>query len=452
MQDDPTDEGPKINQAPQPDGAGDTAPAAAADDDAEPAQPESPSEQPAEGADQEAVDDSATATTDAEQAAATAEPTEPETPPETPPEAAEPAGAEPSSTADESAMPPAGEFELGPLPDAPGDNVAPQRAEFRPLEEVADEIRTRLARPLARDRMNSALNSMRAAMRSYYGDYIAWDVSEARDTQPQPTPPDLAALAEQNGMKAGEVPLVDILQLQETDPVTDQPLYEISRAYDMNFTPFAQIALDNDLPLYKDESIRGAILDTEFLFWKTGELAEQTPTLEECRAEVIQVLKLREGLKLAEAEARSEAERVRSSGRSLAVTYGNDPNRQVIETGSFSWMTPASVPYLPPQISRVPGIQYPGPDFMREVFKLKAGEIGVATGNAGRTVYLVSVKSEDSDPQKLRADYLRSGVSMEIAQLSQQDNRQLMAQWYQDYEKQMGVKWERDPQPDSRTR
>ena len=248
------------------------------------------------------------------------------------------------------------------------------------------------------------------------------------------------------------LPLVDVVELQQTDPATERPIYEISRAFDINLVPFAQIALNNDLPLYKDESIRGAVLDTEYLFWKTDEVAERTPKLEECRQEVIQVLKQREALKLAQSEVRREAERVRESGRSLAETFDNDPKRRVIETGPFTWMTPASVPYLPPQISRVPGIRYPGPDFMREVFKLRLGEVGMATDNAERTVYLVSVKSEDTDPETLRADYLRSGVTMEIAQLSWRDNQQLMDQWYEEYQKQMGVKWEREPLPDSRTR
>ena len=328
----------------------------------------------------------------------------------------------------------------------------PQRPEYKPLEQVSDEIRTRLARPLATRRMETAVNTVRAAMRGYYSKYIAWDVSESRDKQPQPTPPDLTVLATEQGLTAGNIPLVDVLQLQETDPVTGEARYEISQAFDVNSTPFAQIVFGRDLPAFSESSIRGAVLDTEYLFWKTQQVDEQVPQLEECRDEVIKSLKLREAWKLAEAAARAEADRLRSSGQSLSETFRGQADRPVISTGSFSWMTPSMVPYLPPQISRVPGIQYPSQEFMREVFQLPVGGIGVASDSPRRTVYVIYLKSEDADPEKLRKTFLATGVSMEVMQLAQLENRDLLKSWYEAYEKEMGVKWERDPRPDSRRR
>ena len=269
------------------------------------------------------------------------------------------------------------------------------------------------------------MNAVRAAMRGYYSKYIAWDVSESRDKQPQPTPPDLAVLAAEQGLTAGNIPLVDVLQLQETDPVTGEPRYEISQSFDVNSMPFAQIVFARELPAYSESTIRGAVLDTEYLFWKTQQVDEQVPTLDECRADVIKAIKLREAWKLADAAARAEADRLRSGGQSLTDAFRGQADRPVISTGSFSWMTPSMVPYLPPQLSRVPGIQYPGVDFMREVFQLPVGGIGVASDNPRRVAYVIYLKSEDSDPEQLRKRFLATGVSMEVMQLAQLENREL---------------------------
>ncbi len=358
---------------------------------------------------------------------------------------------ETESAASEDVPAPDEEMELGPLPEAGGGNVPEERPEFRPLEEVADEIRTRLARPRARERMDSAINAVRSSMGAYYRKYVAWNWAPEEDRQPQPPPPDLQALAAEHNLTAGKIPLVDILQLQESDPVTGEPRYEISRAFDTSFTPFPQLLFGGkDLPTYKESMIRGAVLDTEFIFWETDEVDERTPTLEECRGEVVRALKMQKALEVALEAAQKEAERVRSSGLSLGAAFRNDPNRKVLETAPFSWMTPANVPGLPPTISRVTGIQYPGPEFMREVFRLQVGEVGVTTDRPKETVYIVAVKSENTDQEKLRTAYMRSGVTGDIRQLSQLENRELLSEWYENFENELGIKWERDPRPDSR--
>jgi hypothetical protein len=416
---------------------------------------ETPTDEPAaetSGASEET--DAAEATpSDAEAAPSDAEATPPDTeaapsdaevtPPDTEAKT-EPAGAEGTSAPD-------AEMELGPLPEQAGGNVPEARPEFRPLEEVADEIRTRLARPLARERMDVAINAVRSRMGAYYRKYVAWSWSPEDDRQPQPTPLDLQALAAEHNLTAGKIPLVDILQLQESDPVTGEPRYEISRAFDTSFTPFPQLIFGGkDLPTYKESTIRGAVLDTEFVFWETDEVAERAPTLDECRAEVVRAIKMRKALQLAMAAARKEAEQARSTGLALGAAFRDDPNRKVIETAPFSWMTAANVPGLPPTVSRVPGIQYPGPEFMQEVFRLKVGEMGVTTDRPQQTVYIVAVKSENTDQEKLRTAFLRTGIGNEVRQLSQLENQELLTQWYENFEKQLGIKWEREPRPDSR--
>jgi hypothetical protein len=165
-----------------------------------------------------------------------------------------------------------------------------------PLEQVADDIRTTLARPIARQNMDEALNAVRSAMRTYYGKYIAWEVAQDQTTEKTepPATPDLRAIASQYGLKYGQTPLVDVLQLQETDLVTGEPLYQISRAYDMNFVSFAQQAFSDTLNVFEARSIRGQAVDSEYVYWKTAEEKEFVPELDQVRDEVVRTIKMRQ--------------------------------------------------------------------------------------------------------------------------------------------------------------
>ena len=128
------------------------------------------------------------------------------------------------------------------------------------------------------------------------------------------------------------------------------------------------------------------------------------------------------------------------------------PNRAVLKADSISWMTSANVPNFPPMLSRVPGVRYPGDDFMQAVFQLDAGQTGVAVDNPQTHAYAVMVVSVDSDEKQLRETFIRSGPTTDTFLLAQRDNQLRMQDWYQSLEKQLGVKWERPPHPDSRVR
>ena len=223
--------------------------------------------------------------------------------------------AQPAAPLEDVPSPTAEDDPLKDLPEAAGNNVVDARPEFKPLEEVADTIRTRLATPIARQKMDQALGVMRSEMKGYFGNYLAWDVSPDRDSTPQPTPPDLRPLAQQYGLTVGNIPLVTIFQLQETDPVTGDALYEISRAYDTNYMPFAQYMFSDDLRLYEVRSIRGQVLDTEFLYWKTDEVAERVPELNEVRDAVARALKMKQALELAKQDAQAAADQLNQTNQ-----------------------------------------------------------------------------------------------------------------------------------------
>lgn len=437
LQDDPSDGGPKINQAPEGEAPpAETPPVEDAPVDA-PAveEPAAPAGEDAPAAESETP----AATTDAPQA------TEP---------AAETAEGEAPATEEK----PADGTETTPddvlddLPDAPGGNAPAADSTYRSLEEVAEDIRTLLATPIARTQLEAALGTVRGEMRSYYSKYIGWEVSPSSKDKPQPTPPDLRVLTEKHKLTLGEVPLVNVFQLQETDPITGKPVYEISQAFDMNFIPFAQYAFANDLRKFEVRSIRGYLLDTEFLFWKTDDQPERVPELSEVRDEVVRALKMRKAIELAKEDAKRAADELAKSGQRPSDAYRNDPNRRVIKADSVAWMTSSNLPEMPPSPTRIPGVTYAGPDFMRAVFRLDANQAGMAVDNPQDTAYAVFVTKVDTSMDQLRTQFASVGPTNDTVNMSMDEGRDALNRWFRQREKELELRWNRESLPDSRTR
>lgn len=437
LQDDPSDGGPKINQAPEGEAPpAETPPVEDAPVDA-PAveEPAAPAGEDAPAAESETP----AATTDAPQATEPAAETSEGEAPATEEKPADGTETTPDDVLDD-------------LPDAPGGNAPAADSTYRSLEEVAEDIRTLLATPIARTQLEAALGTVRGEMRSYYSKYIGWEVSPSSKDKPQPTPPDLRVLTEKHKLTLGEVPLVNVFQLQETDPITGKPVYEISQAFDMNFIPFAQYAFANDLRKFEVRSIRGYLLDTEFLFWKTDDQPERVPELSEVRDEVVRALKMRKAIELAKEDATRAADELAKSGQRPSDAYRNDPNRRVIKADSVAWMTSSNLPEMPPSPTRIPGVTYAGPDFMRAVFRLDANQTGMAVDNPQDTAYAVFVTKVDTSMDQLRTQFASVGPTNDTVNMSMDEGRDALNRWFRQREKELELRWNRESLPDSRTR
>jgi hypothetical protein len=66
------------------------------------------------------------------------------------------------------------------------------------------------------------------------------------------------------------------------------------------------------------------------------------------------------------------------------------------------------------------------------------------------TAYAVAMISIESDMDQLRQTFLRSGPTTETLLLAQQEGQKHLQNWFDDLEKRLNIKWQRDPAPDSR--
>jgi hypothetical protein len=326
---------------------------------------------------------------------------------------------------------------------APPEQTAPPEIQYRPLddslrEEIREELGRARARKTAQDRLDKGLAEVRREVDRY-----AKRIKRNRDETPEPL--DLEAFAAERGFTTGATPLVDGLEVEE---------YELGRAYEqVDFTwppqrqSFAELAYQDDVPLYRPAQVRGEDRDVNFVYWRVEQREAFVPELEQIRDEVIEAWKLREARTLALAEARRLADQANKSGKSLTETLADQEQLVVTETNEFSWMSTGLTPggMSTPGLSSVDGVDGIGEEFMRSVFALDVGQSGVAINQPETIVYVVRVASEQPGEDELRQRFLEGGRSFEAQQIANVEGGQQLRQWYEGLDEAHGVTWNRPP-------
>jgi hypothetical protein len=169
----------------------------------------------------------------------------------------------------------------------------------------------------------------------------------------------------------------------------------------------------------------------------------------------VRAAKLQKALPLARVKAEQMAKEAAEAGKSLAETFADNATK-VITSNPFSWMTRGAMPGSSsgqPTLSPVNGMagQQPvtvagaGDDFMRAVFDLGVGQVGVAVNEPETFVYVVRVDSEEPTDEQRRAAFFTAGLTPEVNYLVQTEQADIIRDWYTSQEKDCQLKWKRDP-------
>jgi len=317
---------------------------------------------------------------------------------------------------------------------------------YKPLEDVEEEIRRSIARPIAQEKMGEAFKDARREIDAYFRKRMKWKgLKQVNDEAKEPTPLDPDALAEKCGFTAGERPLVDEIEIGD---------YELGKAYRFSFNQqqvqtitFARIAFAEGIPLYKADQIRSSEVDVEFLYWKVEEQEPYVPELADIRDEVVDAWKQGKALQVAKVEADELAETIKDA-KPMKESLDEELAEKVVETNEFSWMTfgAMAMGYGQPSLSSVDGVEFAGMDFMEAVFALEPGETGVAVNEPQTFVYVVRVVSESPDEDERRKNFLERGVTFQTFHIAAIERDRTMEQWYRGLDKEMDVTWHRPAQ------
>ncbi len=374
--------------------------------------------------------------------------------PETEAKPQPPAGTDPPAAQTETppapleTTPPAGTPPTtGETPATPETTPAPPAEENKPLEEVRDQIATKLARPKAQERRNEIMEAVRREMESYFQKYTIWKQQIEGETMKEPAAPKLEELATQYGLTPGRTGPVDFNTVEDTD------LGKTSRFDPQTFTfrPFREVGFDPDVPLFRPREIRDANdTDIEYAFWKVATKEEYIPELKDIRDEVVTTWKLLEARKLAEKQAEELRKAAAGGSGSLKERLPAQADK-VFATNEFSWLT-MGMGMLPqmnaPQLSTVEGVDSVTWDFMKTVFETEVGQVNVVPDAPHRTIYVFTVMRRGPETDVQRQRFLRTFFQggNEFAALIQSEYQDYYRTWYQQLEREMNVQWERVPQ------
>lgn len=309
----------------------------------------------------------------------------------------------------------------------------PQRPDEK--EAALREIREKLAR----EKIGRIFDELGGVLRSYgdqYNLYLA-EREQFPDQRP-PKRPVLAQLAEKYGLGSGATGLLAQWELRE---------HELGRAWVIEArAQVASLAYDR---LLQFKPTRAVDLERRmYLFWKVDDQKPRVPKFEELRGEVLHTWKLVQARGLAQQRAEQLAALARKSGRSLADTFADRPDIKVLNPKPFSWLATFGALSTEEQpayfLSGVEGVDAPGEEFMRAVFSLPEGGVGVAL-NAPKTMAYV-IRVEQFAPAEV---VLWEGFQVDrfAAYLSaaSRDQWEMMRAWRDSFRRAAGLEWERPP-------
>jgi len=331
----------------------------------------------------------------------------------------------------------------------PGDEVVPEPAvpdaapQFEPLEKVEDEIRDILAQQKAAEKLQAQFEELSGQMKRYADEHDIYSVEKQTNAKAiAPQPLDFNKLAEGKNVEVGELKSVTPLQAMKSD--IGKSFREMQSAVpgQGRQVPFVQFAFAENLPEYRAEMDQDGE-NNFYLFWKTSEEPAYVPPLDEIRSEVVQAWKLNKARELAKKRGEEYAEQARTQKKSLAELFGSQPNMKVSEPAPFSWLTLGNVPLqqgAEPRLSEVDGVDQAGPDFMRMVFGLSAGGVGIAFNQPQDIVYVVRAIEFEPSEEQLRDEFARENP-MRYLSAAREDQRAIYRHWIEDLKTDADVRW-----------
>ena len=281
--------------------------------------------------------------------------------------------------------------------------------EFQPLDQVKDVIRRRLAEGKVADELNQLTSDIQGQLEGDYNKYYGQVLNAEADKKERPVPPksltNLAPLAEKYGLKSGTTGPLTALQFRDT------PLGK-SAAIDTNKSLLIMLYSGKELDMYQPVSTMD-IDGNHFVVMKTSDTPAKVPPLAEVRDEVVKAWKAQQAAELALKHAQEDAKKAQDAKTPLATFFADNSAIKVVTTDPFSELTGGDVGFINGQFQRQPfrlsqpdKIVSAGPEFMKEVFKLKDGEVGAVLNHDHTIAYVVRMVEHQPSADELRTAYL----------------------------------------------
>ena len=282
---------------------------------------------------------------------------------------------------------------------------APIKQKAKPLADVADKIRERLARKPVFEKREEAMKRAELVLENYQADHLRWETSGAKPEE-KPLLPNFAEIAESSGMEFRETGMVGPEELQKSDLGKVQFLINMQTPGGApRFLPqlvsnkiYRDFARSRDFdPVLVNElgNFNG------YIYWISEREEDRVPTLEEAKPAIAKFWKSTQAIALAEEAAAKMAAEANEKGQRLTSLYPDD----AAPTGEFVWFRPgvqAMSTYGTPF-----GVDNAAEEFMSRAFGLELDQAGVAANESRKTVYVIQRITEPKSIAESGEEYLK---------------------------------------------
>lgn len=322
-------------------------------------------------------------------------------------------------------------------------------ASEKPKGGLSDRVKERIRRELAQQKMAAALHDLHEQLAAYRVDWTKYDAESKRNKEiAQPVPPDFGAMAKKDGLIAGKTGLLAQNEIMHTD-------LGKSFTYARRGQGFAQISVTQTAfeshTLYQPELSMDES-GNRYLYWKIEDVADRVLNYDDpgVADEVLRVWKQVHARKIAEAAAKKLKDEAVKAGKPLKEVFAGQTTK-VVRPPRFSWLTFGFVPFeltteaLRPHMSEVEGVTSPGQDFMRTVFSLSPGQVGVAINQPQTDVYVV--RMVDLTPySELLKEFESGDPFSRYAAIALEDQQQIDHAWKESIKADAGFHWDKPQQ------
>ncbi len=304
---------------------------------------------------------------------------------------------------------------------------APQE-EFRPLSEVAKDIRRDIAAPIAQKTYTDEIQKAETELRALWKNL---NEGEGKINKEELKKFDFEAFAAKHQFTLGAIPLSppDVVQ-KDKDGLGGFPGF-LDQAF---FT-------DRSL-LYEPRTIRNQFTMSEatFIYWRTEQKEEFEPKFAECQEDLENAYRYRKAKELAKEDAKKKAAEVKV-GKTLKETF---PKDNVLVTGEFTYTTPFSRG----RVGQIPEIPAAGENFMREIFKLQPGQATSIPQADESQFYVIYLSKYGYTEKELREQFANFPIMAELAQAADTKENATRMAAYNEFLDSLDRKFEGQPEPD----
>jgi hypothetical protein len=333
---------------------------------------------------------------------------------------------------------------------SPEEKKPDDAAQFEPLDSVKDDIRKRLARERADARIDGIFTAVAADIGRYAEDYALWQARKPAGVE-APRPPDIAKIAEKQGLQSGRSELVPADAAFAAGGIGGS--FEFVQDPSSRFGIRQQRWLDQmfaagsmSLRPIRSRDVEGS----RYLSWRTEDQPEFTPSFETARPGVERAWRIVEGRAFARKRAEELARQATAKKESLESTLqqagSGGTELKATQVGPFSWLTQGMAGGGAPVLSQPEGVSMPGDEFMRAVFSLEPGGTTVAFNEPRTVCYVIRLVLQEPPATELQEKFVAGrNDRQKIGMVAQRETSSIFRKLIESMEKRYGLDWKRQP-------